>query len=420
MASFANPRGMVDILPDDWPYWEFVLNHAVSVANLYGYRRIETPTLADTDLFTRSSGKASDIVDKEMYSFTDRGGDDLSLRPEGTAPVMRAYFEHGMDRFPQPVKLYYLERMYRYDRPQRGRFREHRQFGCEAIGSGDAYVDVEMMHLLATLYRRIGLVDLSLHINSIGDSVCRPTYLVVLVSYLRSHASGLSTLDRERIERNPLRVLDSKHARSQETITGAPALLEYLCDECRAHWDKVIHGLDLLGIRYEIDNRLVRGLDYYTRTVFEFIPPEEGAQSSVGSGGRYDALAEAMGAKLVPGIGFGSGLERLIGRLRDVGVSVPSAEKPVAYIAHAGAATDDAALLLAARLRDASLPAEMAFGERSLKSQMRQANAWKARTAVIIGEDELQSGTVSIRTLAGGEQQRVPTAEAVQVLDAFS
>src|SRR5579864_5518648 len=210
MSTFANPRGTQDILPADWPYWNFVLDHAFAVATLYGYRRIETPVFGETSIFSRTSGEGSDIVDKEMYVFEDREGNSLSLRPEGTAPVMRAYLEHGMSRLAQPVKLFYLERMYRYDRPQRGRYREHRQFGCEALGLEDAYIDVEMISLLDTFYRRIGLDDLALHINSIGDYRCRPPYLVKLVAYLREREQCLSAQDRERVERNPLRVLDSK------------------------------------------------------------------------------------------------------------------------------------------------------------------------------------------------------------------
>jgi histidyl-tRNA synthetase len=411
MAQFSTPRGMQDILPDDWPYWDFVIGNALHVAHLFGYRRIETPLLGQTSLFARSSGEATDVVDKEMYSFKDRGGEELSLRPEGTAPVVRAYLEHGMNRLPQPVKLSYVERMFRYDRPQRGRFREHRQFGCEAIGLDDAFIDAEMISLLDTFYRRIGLDDLSLHINSIGDQNCRPAYMAVLVAFLGDHRSELSEQDRNRLEKNPLRVLDSKDAESRRTIEAAPHMLDYLCDACRAHWEKLLRGLELLGLHAEIDHRLVRGLDYYTRTVFEFLPPGDGAQSVVGGGGRYDGLSEALGGPHVPGIGFGSGIERLVLNVRERGVQVPDLPGPRVYLLHRGPGTEDEALRRANELRKRGVPADMAFGERSLSTQMKHADRSKASYAAIIGEEEISTGTVTLKSLRDGEQRRVPAGE---------
>ncbi|MGI8967867.1 MAG: histidine--tRNA ligase [Chloroflexota bacterium] len=416
MPKFSTPRGTHDILPDDWPYWDFVLGHALEVAGLFGYQRIQTPNLGETSLFARTSGAGTDVVDKEMYTFLDRGGDELSLRPEGTAPVMRAYLQHGMDRWPQPVKLFYIERMYRYDAPQRGRFREHTQFGAEAIGGEDAYIDVELIALLDTFYRRIGLWELSLHLNSIGDPHCRPTYLAGLVSYLRDHEDALSPQDRQRLNRNPLRVLDSKEAASQATISAAPHMLDYLCETCRDHWDKLLHGLTLLNIANEVDHRLVRGLDYYTRSVFEFMPAQEGAQATIGAGGRYDALAEAMGARHIPGIGFGSGIERLVLNLKEAGVSVPPLPNPEVYAAHQGEGAADQALLLCAQLRQAGIAADMAFGQRNLKAQMKHADGRNARYATIIGEDELHAGTVTLRDLSTGEQRVVPRAELISDL----
>jgi histidyl-tRNA synthetase len=416
MSRFANPRGTQDILPDDWPYWAFVLDQASEVARRYGYRRIETPVFGDYSIFARTSGEGTDIVDKEMYVFEDREGNKLALRPEGTAPVMRAYLDHGMSRLPQPVKLYYVERMYRYDRPQRGRFREHRQFGCEAIGLDDAYIDVEMISLLDAFYRRIGLDDLALHVNSIGDQTCRPAYLADLVAFLRNNLSGLSAQDQERVERNPLRVLDSKDHESQAVIARAPHFLDRLCSDCRAHWSRFLHGLQILGIDYEIDHRLVRGMDYYTRTVFEFVPPKDGAQAVVGAGGRYDALSEAMGGPHVPGIGFGTGIERLVLNVRERGLPVPKEPGPIAYVAHRGTDADDEALRTAARLRESGIPTDMAFGARSLKTQLKNADAAGSRAAVIIGEDEIAAGEVSIKSLGSGEQVSVPVQEVAQAV----
>src|SRR5579875_1653060 len=236
---FTTPRGTQDILPADWPYWNYVLGHAAEVTRLFGYRRIETPTFESTSLFARTSGQGTDVVDKEMYTFQDRSGDDLTLRPEDTAPIMRAYMQHGMSRLPQPVKLWYVEANFRYDRPQRGRLREHHQFGAEAIGVDDAFVDVELIALLHTLYVRLGLRDFTLHLNSIGDRNCRPAYVRELASYLQAHQDQLAPTDRERLQRNTLRVLDSKEAASQSVIRSAPSIVDHLCDACRAHFDKV-------------------------------------------------------------------------------------------------------------------------------------------------------------------------------------
>ncbi len=413
---FTTPRGTQDILPDEWPYWNFVLGHAREVADLFGYRRIETPTFAETGLFARTSGEGSDVVDKEMYTFRDRGGDELTLRPEGTAPVMRAYLQHGMNKLPQPVKLYYIERMYRYDRPQRGRLREHHQFGCEGIGVEDAFLDAEIIALLHELYCRIGLTDVTLHLNSIGDQQCRPAYVLDLVSYLQAQQERLAPPDLDRLARNPLRVLDSKERATQPVLEDAPRMLDYLCEACRTHWDKLRHGLDLLGIAYSVDHRLVRGLDYYTRTAFEFMPPGEGAQSTIGGGGRYDALSVAMGGPPVPGIGFGTGIERLVLNVKERGITVPEGPHPEVYIARQGEGTEDEALLLANRLRGANIPVSMAFGQRSLKAQMRHANSSGSRYAAILGEQEVTERRVALRCLGTGEQSSVPQDDVANVV----
>jgi histidyl-tRNA synthetase len=416
MAGLINLTGMGDILPDDWPYYDHVIGQAVEVARLFGYRRIETPNLGQTSLFARTTGEGTDIVEKEMYSFRDRGGEEVSLRPEGTAPVMRAYLEHGMARWPQPVKLFYIERMYRAEKPQRGRYREHRQFGCEAIGSADAYVDVEMICLLDLFYRRIGLDDLSLGINTIGDETCRPRYLRVLVEYLREHESSLAQRDRERLERNPLRVLDSKEAVSQPIIEAAPHMIDFLCDACAAHWARLQRGLAVIGIPFRVDHRLVRGLDYYTRTVFEFAPPRAGSTAVVGGGGRYDALTEAMGAKRIPGVGFGTGLERLVLNIKECGIDVPPPPAPRIYFVHHGPEAEDEALREAALLRRQGVSADLGFGERSVKSQMKHADHAGARYAAIFGEDELESGTVTLRSLRGGGQETIPAGGLKQAV----
>lgn len=413
MARFSTPRGTHDILPADWPFWQFVTARAADVAHLYGYQRIETPILGATDLFARTSGEGSDIVDKEMYSFEDRSGDSLTLRPEGTAPVVRAYLEHGMSRLSQPVKVFYTGPMFRYDRPARGRFREHHQFGCEAIGSEDPYVDVEIVSLLAQVCRRLGLDNISLHINSIGCRECRPRYVEELVRYLNGHRDSLAQRDLERLHSNPLRVLDSKEHESQSVIEGAPSILDSLCTDCRDHWNRVQHGLHLIGQEYVIDPRLVRGLDYYTRTAFEFLTDIDGAQLAVGAGGRYDGLAETIGGQPTPGIGFGMGMERVVMLVKRSGAEIPGSPVPDVFIAHLGNEAADHALVDATRLRKHDISAVMSFGDRSLKAQMKQANALGARNAAILGDDEVAQGAVTIRSLSTGEQRTVPETDLV-------
>lgn len=414
MVRFSTPRGTHDILPADWPFWRFVAGHAEEVAQLFGYQRIETPILGPTELFLRTSGEGSDIVDKEMYTFEDRGGDSLTLRPEGTAPAVRAYLEHGMSRLSQPVKLFYIDPMFRYDRPAKGRFREHHQFGCEAIGSEDPYVDVEIIALLAQLYRRVGLRDVSLHINSIGCRECRPRYVQELVRYLEAHRESLAERDLERLKTNPLRVLDSKEHQSQAVVDGAPSILDWLCEDCQEHWKRVQHGLTLIDQPFVVDPRLVRGLDYYTRTAFEFLTEVDGSWLAAGAGGRYDGLAEAIGGPPTPGIGFGMGMERVVTLVKDSGAEVPQHVAPEVFVAHMGDDAADRALVDVMRLRQKEIPSVMSFGPRSLKAQMKQANALGARNAAILGEDEIAQGRVTVRSLTTGEQRSVPDEDLVQ------
>jgi len=411
----SNPRGTQDILPEEWPFWTHVIREAEEVARLFGYERIETPTIADTELFLRTNDEGTDVL-KEMYTFQDRGGDSLTLRPEGTAPVVRAYLQHGMSRRPQPVKLFYVEHMFRYERPQAGRFREHHQFGCEALGVEDAYLDVEMIALLRTLYERLGLGDLRLQINSIGDRNCRPAYLDGLRAYLSERREALAPVDQERLARNPLRVLDTKEERSLPIVADAPSILDFLCEDCRVHFERLRHGLDVLGIPYTINPTLVRGLDYYTRTVFEFYEEEHGAQLAVNGGGRYDALAEQLGGPPTPGIGFGLGIERVILLLKERDIGPPVCPGPRVSLVHVGQGTEDIAIRQAGRLRAAGIDAVMTFGDRSLRAQMRAANAAGSAYAVIIGPDEAANGTVTIRSLRDGSQETVPESLLVEAV----
>jgi histidyl-tRNA synthetase len=400
-------RGTTDILPEDQPYWRYVEKGIADITQLYGYQRIDTPVFEDTKLFRRSAGEYTDVVQKEMYTFDDRGGNSLTLKPEGTPAVCRAFIQHGMANLPQPVKLYYLSPIFRYDRPQAGRFRQHHQFGCEAIGNDDPALDAEVIDMAWRFYGALGLKGLSLQLNSIGCRNCRPAYLTLLVKYYSDYTARLCADCRDRLSRNPLRLLDCKQESCQEIANAAPASADHLCTDCAAHFASLRKYLELLDIPFTLNRRLVRGLDYYTRTVFEFQPEEEGAQSTVGGGGRYDDLIEELGGRPTPAIGFATGIERLILNLKKQGTSVPAPPPLKVLIAAVGDTARDRSVSLAADLRRAGVSAVTASGGKSLKGQLRQANALGVRFTVIIGEEEVKSGTAVLRDMAGASQETV-------------
>jgi histidyl-tRNA synthetase len=401
-------RGTTDILPPEQAYWRYVEKAITDVTQLYGYQRIDTPVFEDTGLFNRSVGEGTDIVEKEMYTFEDKGGNSITLRPEGTAPVCRAYLEHGMQNLPQPVKLYYQTPIYRYERPQAGRLREHHQFGCECIGDADAATDAEVIGMAWGFYVLLGLKNLSLQLNSIGCRQCRPLYLNILKEYYRDRVNGLCDDCKMRFAKNPLRLLDCKQPGCQAIADAAPASADHLCPECAAHFTALKKYLGLLGIPFTLNQRLVRGFDYYTRTVFEIQPEEEKGQSSIGGGGRYDYLIEELGGKPTPAIGFGIGIERVIINLKKQGVSVPPPPSLTVCIAAMGDAARDISIKLAADLQRAGVSAVTAVGGKSLKAQLRQANALGARFTVIIGEDEVKAGTAALRDMSGASQEILP------------
>ena len=414
--SFKAPRGVTDILPSDQPYWRFVRETAVRVAESFGYGQIETPVFEHAGLFLRPNAEGTDVIDKEVYLFKDRGGDDLVLRPEGTPPVIRAYLEHGMASSPQPVRLFYLISAFRYDRPQAGRYRMFHQFGIEAIGESEPYIDAEVIDLLRTFYDALGLRDYTLQLNSIGDGVCRPAYIDKLRAYYADKIDRMCGDCKRRYDVNPLRLLDCKNEPCQPFKAGAPRLVDNLCDPCRAHFNTTKALLDDLGIEYNLDPLLVRGLDYYTRTAFEFQPTVEGAQSTLGGGGRYDGLMEQLGGRPTPAIGFGTGLERIILNLKRQEIEVGPGLRPDAFIAVADEAASGKAMQLAHELRVAGLNAVVGSPGRSLKSQMRHASGVNPRFAAIIGAQELASGTVTLRNFETSEQESVPVTEAVDRL----
>ena len=401
------PEGPFDILPDEQPYWRRFHSAAEQTAGRFGYRRIDTPVFEDAELFVRGIGEVTDIVEKETYTFEDRGGDLLTLRPEGTAPVCRAFLEHGMHNLPQPVRLYYLCPVFRYERPQSGRYRQHHQLGIEAFGDGDASVDAEVIEVAWRLLEAVGLTNLSLGINSIGDSECRPSYVDALRQHYQGHADRICADCTRRLDRNPMRLLDCKQEGCQPVIDLAPKSADHLCAGCRRHWDSLREYLAAVGLSHEVDHRLVRGFDYYTRTVFEITPPIEGRQSTIAGGGRYDGLIEQLGGRPTPGVGFGMGIERVIAGLKESEARPPGREGVKVLVAHAGDGVRQRALTLASGMRRAGVSAVLASGSRGLRSQLRYASSIDATHAVIVGEDELERGVVTLRDMTRGEQREI-------------
>jgi histidyl-tRNA synthetase len=405
-VKFDAPPGTHDVLAKDWPHWERVLREVTRLCSAYGYRPIATPVFEDTELFARTSGQGSDVVQKEMYTFLDRGDRSLTLRPEGTAPIARAYLQHGLHREPQPQKLFTVVPMYRYARPQRGRYREHWHLSVEAIGSADPAVDAELIQLYDTLLRALGVADYRLEINSIGDRNCRPQYVAALVAWLDAHDRELDDEAREKRTTTPLRVFDVKNEGVRALLADAPRIDAFLCDECRSHFQAVRQALDAYGVVYEVVPTLVRGLDYYTRTTWEFVGPEEGSQSSISGGGRYDYLVEEIGGPPTPGVGFGAGIERLHFALGDVGAEPQRID---VFFAVEDPARRAEVLKIMAGLRTQGRACDTDYAQRSLKGQLTQAQRLGAETVVIAGE----GGYVVRRR--GADDVQVPSAEELQL-----
>ena len=408
---FRAPRGTADRLPEEQKYWRYIESKAMAVASRFGFGRIDTPAFEDSELFIRSVGEGTDIVEKEMYTFDDRGGESVTLRPEGTAPVCRAYLEHGMHNLPQPVRMYYFCPVFRYERPQAGRFRQHHQFGVEVLGDADPSVDAEVIELAWELMNNLGLTDINLLVNSIGDDDCRPGYVNQLRDYYSGHHDKLCTDCRDRLERNPLRLLDCKVETCHALGDGAPQSVDHLCDACQNHWSQLQVYLDSMKVPYQVDHRLVRGLDYYTRTVFEVQPLDAGGQSTICGGGRYDGLISELGGRPTPGIGFATGIERLTLNLKRGEVPVPDQDAPQYLVANVGEAARGAAVALAFRLRRAGVGAILSNGARGLRGQMRQANALETPYALILGDDEIEKGELVVRDMLSSTQETRPLSE---------
>ena len=413
---YKAPRGTFDILPDEYAYWEHVEERAAHLCRLHGYQPLRMPIFEDAQLFARTVGGGTDIVDKEMYIFRDKSGHELALRAEGTAPVCRAYLEHGLFNLPQPVKLYYIGPVFRYERPQSGRYRQHHQFGFEALGEADPVLDAEVIEMAYRFFLSLGLDRVSIQLNSIGCRLCRPGYLEVLRQHYASFTDRICPDCQARLSKNPLRLLDCKKASCQAIAETAPRPADHLCPECQLHFRSVQEFLGALRVPFRLNHRLVRGLDYYTRTVFEVEPQYRGGQSTLGGGGRYDDLIESLGGNPTPGVGFAAGLERIILNLKNGDLYIPPLPKPVAFVAHLGEDARVEALKLAAELRKAGIATVMAAGDKSLKAQMRQADSSGSRYALILGKQEIIDGTVMVRDMGSGDQKTIPLAEAATML----
>lgn len=412
---YQSPRGTHDILPAETPRWRALERRFTALCQRYGYREIRTPLFEQTDLFARTVGETSDLVTKQMYTFEDPGGDRFTLRAEGTAPALRAYLEHSLAGQSPLVKLSYVCPIFRYERPQAGRYRQHHQVGIEVLGSQDPAVDAEVIAFGAAYLADLGITGYTLKLNSVGCPACRPNHRDALRSAVHQHLGDLCADCQRRFDENPLRMLDCKRERCGELLANAPGSAEYLCEECGTHFARLRELLDALGIEYELDARLVRGLDYYTKTAFEFMHTAGlGAQSAIIGGGRYDGLVEECGGKPTPGIGFGSGIERVLLVRQALGVDDGLSDEIDAFVITLGAGARVAGLRLLAELRAAGLSADTDYLGRSLKSQMKEAHRQNARFALIAGEDELARGVVAVRSMQDSEQTEVPTSAVVE------
>lgn len=407
MTKYRRITGMRDVLFDDQPYWRFILNKIQETTDLFGYRRIDTPLLEQAGLFIRGVGEGTDIVEKEMYIFDDRDGDQLALRPEFTAGIMRAFVENGLHTLPPPLRVWTVGPLFRHERPQAGRYRQHSQFDIEVIGEQDPAIDVEVISVAWHLFTNLGFYGLRLYINSTGCPACKPAYIQTLVDYFTQFADKLPPDDRNRLQKNPLRILDSKEEITQPLLDNAPHITDYLCPECDDHFTKLKRYLDAIERPYVVDYKIVRGLDYYTKTVFEIKADGLGSQDTICGGGRYDGLIAELGGRPTPGIGFGSGIERYVIALRHLGIKPPPEPLPQVTVSYLGPTAKLAAIKLIEDLRAQNIGAVLTPGDRSLKAQLKAANRTNAAFAVILGEDEVQAGQATVRTMADSQQTAV-------------
>ncbi len=414
--QYQNVRGTYDILPEQQAAYRHVYETFRQVVIDAGFGFIETPMMEEAGVFVRSVGGSTDIVEKEMYVLKDRGGDDLALRPESTAGVVRAFIQHGMGSWPKPVKLAYAGPHFRYERPQAGRYRQFFQIGAEIFGEASPSLDAQVILLAMRLYARLGITGVTVQINSLGDTADRKKYLKALVEYLEANKKKLAKLDIERLAKNPLRVLDSKEPESQEVLADAPQILNYLSPECHEHFRSVLEYLDEMGVAYELNSRLVRGLDYYNRTAFEFVGARDGSQSSLGGGGRYDGLVELLGGQSTPAVGWALGVERLIMELEARGRQVPTSPGPCVYVASLGEPARIAAFRLIEELLDGGVAAVGSVDRDGIGGQLGRADKLGVPYAIIIGQKEVMEQIVILRDMTTGAQEMIPLKKMVAEL----
>ena len=414
----TRPRGTNDFLPGESEKWQYIEQLCRQVCAEYGYREIRLPIFEHTEVYLRSVGETSDIVEKEMYSFEDKGLTHVTLRPEGTAGTVRAFLENRLYADPQPTKLYYMGPMFRYDKPQAGRYRQFNQFGIEVFGADHATIDAEVITLAVEIFKRLGLTGLSVKINTVGCADCRPKHMEELKTYFRQHEDNLCETCRDRLERNPLRILDCKEDGCKAVAKGAPTTIEAACDNCSTHFNQLLGYLDAVGISYEIDTNLVRGLDYYVRTAFEVVINSVGsAQNALCGGGRYNGMVEQFGGDDMPGIGYAMGMERLLLTLKEQGIELPVGNHPDVYIAPLGDAAQKEAFVLTQALRSRNIYTEKDYLGKSLKAQMKAADRFQVKYCVIIGDSELEKGIAVVREMATGEQHEVLLSQLVEDLE---
>lgn len=416
-VKIQKPRGTMDIFPSEALLWQKIESKAREIAIRFGFGEIRTPTFEELTLFKRGVGEVTDVVQKEMYTFEDREGRVFALRPEGTASVVRSIIENGKCSDAMPLKYYYLINCFRYEKPQAGRSREFFQFGTEMFGTKDASADATIIALASTLISELGIKGVKLHVNSIGCPSCRPKYREALVEYFKSHESKLCDTCKERLKTNPLRVLDCKSPVCSEIAKDAPCTVDYLCEECDNHFSELKGYLEAQGIEFEIDTRIVRGLDYYTKTVFEFICDGIGAQSTICGGGRYDGLMEQLGGPSLPGIGFGMGLTRIILAMQASGADAVSEPKPLLYIAPMGTEARKKALEIVSKLRSKGIYAECDICARSLKAQMKYADKIGAEYTLILGDSELETGKAQLKCMAQSTQEEIEIDNIIDIME---
>ncbi|MGO1370937.1 MAG: histidine--tRNA ligase [Senegalia sp. (in: firmicutes)] len=408
------PRGTKDVLPNESYKWQYLEKVFREVCNNFGYKELRTPTFEHTELFERGVGETTDVVQKEMYTFLDKGDRSITLKAEGTAPAARSYIENKLYADPQPIKTFYITPIFRYERPQKGRLREHHQFGVEVYGSESPSIDAEVMSILDNLYKKLGVKGIELQINSIGCSKCRPNYDQALKEFLNEKLDDLCETCNSRFDTNPMRILDCKNDNCQKQLEDAPTMLDYLCDECNQHFDMVKGYLDNLEIEYIVNPRIVRGLDYYTKTAFEFISSEIGAKSTVCGGGRYDGLVEQIGGPHTPAIGFGMGIERLLLTLENNNIELPKDDDLDIFIVTMDEKSKALAMKIIKDLREINISSDLDHLDRSVKAQFKYSNKLNSTYTIVIGNDEIENKSVKIKNMKTSEQEEISLENIVE------